>query len=64
MTLSSVAIALNTTSTAAQGIPAGPFFGVEADGASVSISGQSVSANLAIQVTTGSGGGSLVAIAR
>ena len=63
VTLSSVAIALNTTSTAAQGIPAGPFFGVEADGASVSISGQSVSANLAIQVTTGSGGGSLVAIA-
>ena len=63
VTLSSVAIALNTTSTAAQGIPAGPFFGVEANGASVSITGQTLTANLAIQVSTGSGGGTLVAIA-
>ena len=63
VTLSGVAIALNTTSTAAQGIPAGPFFGVEADGASVSVAGQTLSGNLAIQVSTASGGATVVAIA-
>ena len=63
VTLGAVAIALNTTSTAAQGIPAGPFFGVEANGASVSVGGQTLSGNLAIQVSTASGGATVVAIA-
>ena len=63
VTLNAVAIALNTTSTAAHGIPAGPFFGVEADGASVSVAGQTLRGNLAIQVSTASGGATVAVIA-
>ena len=62
VTLGTVAIALNTTSVASGDIPAGPFFGIEAVGASLTIGGQSLSGNFGVELSTSSGGGAVVAV--
>ena len=56
-------LAINTTSAAAAGVPAGPFLQVGATGASVAILGQSVTADITVTQTTDGNGASVVTVA-
>ena len=62
-TLSTVAIALNTTNAPAAGLGAGPAVSVEADGVSLTVANQSITGDLAFNLGTDSGGNTVVAIA-
>jgi hypothetical protein len=61
--LSSVAIAFNTTNAPAAGLPAGPVVNVEADGLTLSLGGQSLSGDFAFGVGGDSAGRTVVTIA-
>src|SRR5262249_57904865 len=51
---------INTTKTAAEGLPAGPFFRLDATTANLTILGQTVSTDLAIEQSTDAGGATVV----
>ena len=56
------ALQVNTTSAAAQGLPAGPFVQVSATGATVTIIGQQLSGSVIIQDSTDAAGATVVSI--
>ena len=61
--LSTVAIAFNTTNAPAAGLPAGPVVNVEADGLTLSLGGQTLSGDFAFGVGSDSAGHTVVTIA-
>jgi hypothetical protein len=61
--LSSVAIAVNTTSSAADGLPAGPFVSLQATGATITVGTQTLQADLGFQYGKDSGGNALAVVA-
>jgi hypothetical protein len=58
-----LAIAINTTTAAVGDLPAGPYLRIEANGATITVAGQSVSANFAFEKTTDENGAPLVRVA-
>ena len=61
-TLSSVAIAVNTTSAPAAGLPAGPIISAEADGARLTLAGQTLTGNFGFEAGRDTSGNALVAV--
>ncbi|MDF2434916.1 MAG: large repetitive protein, partial [Mucilaginibacter sp.] len=56
-------LAVNTTSAAANGLPAGPYLRIAATGATVAFLGQSVTADVTVQRTTDATGASVLRLA-
>ena len=55
LSVNALTIAVNTTPVAAQGVPAGPFLGIEAAGATLTVAGQAVTGDFGVEVSTASG---------
>ncbi|HRA76947.1 MAG TPA: hypothetical protein PLE12_12010, partial [Propionicimonas sp.] len=58
-----VSLAVNTTGTAALGLPAGPYLRVEGSGVVLTVAGQQFSGNLVLEQRTGTAGTALVRLA-
>ena len=63
LSATSFGLAVNTTSAAAAGVPAGPYLEVTATGASVSILGQTLTADVTVLQTTDGSGASVLSVA-
>ena len=61
-TLTSIAIAVNTTSAPAAGLPAGPVVSAEADGARLTLAGQTLTGDFGFEAGRDTSGNALVAI--
>ena len=55
LSVNALTIAVNTTPSPASGVPAGPFFGIEAAGATLTVAGQTVTGDFGVEVSSEAG---------